>query len=224
MAVCTPRPAPTATAARAALQVMGLGSLDPMRSTASDVFYVPGGVLLFTVAVGCLLASTTSWARALSHAHRRLPAALVWVAGAALVLVALFPTDPPGTAAMSLSASIHRYAAAAVFAAVPLAGWICARSLHEPAARAMRWLVAASALVGALAIAGRLGTAAPRQWQPALQALHDVSGGVERVQLVLLVVVLVIGALLVAPRPPVAGTIRGLAPLPAVQASSTMTG
>ncbi len=70
---------------------------------------------------------------------------------AALVLVAVFPTNAPGAPA-DLVAAVHRYAGAWVFAGLPVIGWLVARRARDTAAWAgsatalARWSVATGAL------------------------------------------------------------------------------
>lgn len=121
------------------LHLFAGASIEPVTSTLSNAVFAPhvgwmfpAGVLSMAVAgvgaVLCLRASglNPGWLATLA----------VWLTASGLVLVALFPTDPVG--AGSLSAQIHRYAAAVVMVAVPVAALRVACVLPSAARRALR--------------------------------------------------------------------------------------
>lgn len=175
-----------AGAAVAALHVLGAGPVDPVALTVSDYVSVPGGPALLGLAAAGLATAGAALVRAVPGAGWPRAVALVLAAWcAALVLVAVFPTNAPGSAP-DVAAVVHRWAGAAVFALPPVAGLLAARCPYRNRA-ALAWSVAAG--VAALAFLlchapAVLAGAAPFRWL----------GAVERgAYLVLLVQVLVLG-------------------------------
>lgn len=111
------------------LHLAASGKVDPIAATISDYIFVEHGAAL--LAMASLTLAGTSVALLLALRARGLPArgpeaSLLWLWSAGLVVVALFPTDPTG-APLSLSGALHRYAAVAMFASLPLAGWLLSR-------------------------------------------------------------------------------------------------
>lgn len=170
------------------VQWRALPNLNPFSTTVSALAYAPGGNWLLALAGATCLVGSVALTAALVRAHMPKPAAamVVWCAG--LALATAFPTDPPGAAAISLSGQIHRYAAAAMFVAVPVAGWLAGAG--RPALRrASTWcaavgvsqvLVALPSLSPGTAIAGSPGAV----W------LHGVRGLAERALFATMILVL----------------------------------
>ncbi|MCU1628039.1 MAG: hypothetical protein JWP64_2988 [Pseudonocardia sp.] len=164
--------------------------VDPLAFTVSDYVALPGGYALLAVAalalglVGVALAAT---ARRAAPAARAVPVLLLgW--SAALLLVGLFPTNPPGVPA-DLAAGVHRYAGALAFAVLPIAVWLLGRALRNRAlcglavavgVAAGTFLVAHVPIVLAIDIAGSPG--------------FPLLGGVERVLYALVIVLLLVTA------------------------------
>lgn len=124
-----------AVAALSLLQLLALGMFDPLRETVSGLVYAPGGALLFPLMGALMLAGSVQLMRRAATRGYRLAAGLLGIWCVALTLATIFPTDPPGTAVISVIADVHRWAAAVMFAAIPLAGWAiaAATSLTAPA-------------------------------------------------------------------------------------------
>lgn len=120
----------------AVLHLTGTG-LNPVAAPISHYVFVPGGypmVLLGSLLLaGCGLVIAADLIRRYGSAGARGPlvaAGLLISFAVALILVGLFPTDPPGSAAGAATASavIHRIGAAWSFLALPLAGVLLART------------------------------------------------------------------------------------------------
>ncbi len=141
-------------------------ALNPLTAAISHYVYLPGGYLMVLLGsvllAGCGLViaielirrppADRGWTGA-DERRRRIAAGLLISFAAALALVGLFPTDPPGSPASSASALLHRIGAAWSFLALPVAGVLVARParLHRPAAG--RALVGVAAgLLGAVVI------------------------------------------------------------------------
>ncbi|GAB3766219.1 DUF998 domain-containing protein [Microlunatus parietis] len=145
----------------AVLHVTGTG-LNPVVAPISHYVFVPGGypmVLLGSLLLaGCGLVIAADLIRRYGSARARGPlaaAGLLISFAVALILVGLFPTDPPGSAAgaATLSAIIHRIGAAWSFLALPLAGVLVARTSGWCRAGHARSLVGlAIGLLGAVLI------------------------------------------------------------------------
>ncbi|GGP62044.1 hypothetical protein GCM10010185_38000 [Saccharothrix coeruleofusca] len=124
--------------------------MNPIRHTVSDYTAVPDGTALLAVAalslaVGSLVLRTRLVAAGLPRWGAA--AVLIDLWAAALVVAAVFPTDPIGTPT-SPSGLVHRYAGAVMFASLPLAGWLISRRfLPSPVVR--RFSVAAVGTSGA---------------------------------------------------------------------------
>ncbi|MGH3468429.1 MAG: DUF998 domain-containing protein [Thermocrispum sp.] len=123
------------------LHVFAGARIEPVTSTLSNAVFAPGvgwmfpaGVLSMALAgLGAVIILRASSLRAGS-----LATLAVGVTAVGLLVVALFPTDPVGTG--SLSAQIHRYAAAVVMVAVPVAALRVASALplHTAGRRMLR--------------------------------------------------------------------------------------
>lgn len=127
-------------------------------TTLSDyVVLTPGGGLLFALATGALALAALAIARGPAGPVGRV-LLLAW--SVALVLVAVFPTNRPGTPA-DTSSTIHLLAGAVVFGLPPIVGLIVGRSRRRSAGpdRADRTLVVTttlSAVVSAALILNRI--------------------------------------------------------------------
>lgn len=123
----------------------------PNRLMLSEYVHVPGGLVPFVCGLLALAVGTSAVAR-LVQAHGGPAVSVLRVCTAASVVTAAFPTDPTRSAATSLSGQVHRWAAAVVFLGLPLAGWLVARGSATGSARAVRCVVAASALATAMTL------------------------------------------------------------------------
>lgn len=173
------------------LQLGALGAgLDPVGSTISDLFYAPGGSWLLTVSgaltlTGGVILVQRAWRAGYAGAAHLL---VIWCVG--LAIATLLPTDPPGAAALSAAAEAHRWAAAVMFAATPLAGFLVAGRAAAPASlRRRSWICA---VMGLAQFAFCLPSLVPATaaW-PAAAALLEVRGLAERVLFVAMIAVLV---------------------------------
>jgi hypothetical protein len=164
--------------------------VDPLAFTVSDYVALPGGYALLAVAalaLGLVGVALAAAARRAAPAARAVPVLLLgW--SAALLLVGLFPTNPPGVPA-DLAAGVHRYAGALAFAALPLAVWLLGRALRNRALRGLA--VAVGAAAGAFLVAH----------VPTVLAIDTAGspgfpllGGVERVLYALVIVLLLVTA------------------------------
>ncbi|WP_328667162.1 DUF998 domain-containing protein [Streptomyces sp. NBC_00322] len=144
-------------------------SLNPVRRTISDYALVDGGAALFNGSMLCLgigsaavLAGLTG--SGLTRGGRRTGIPLG--AGCmALLLVAVFPTDPPGSPS-SMDGLVHRYAGAVAFASLPPTGLLLVDRLpRRPSCpgpiRRVRLLSQASAAGAVLFFAAHLGATYP---------------------------------------------------------------
>jgi hypothetical protein len=115
------------------LHVAGSAVVDPVTTVISDYVLVAGGYTLIGVsatalaAAGLVLASMVRSAR-LPHARTVTGLLLVW--SAALVVVALFPTNAPGTP-VDVTAWVHRVGGAVVFGVLPVIVALVARRAAE---------------------------------------------------------------------------------------------
>jgi hypothetical protein len=174
--------------------------IDALALTVSDYVALPGGYALLALAALALGGVGVALAVA---ARRAAPAAgavpvLLSSWSAALLLVGLFPTNPPGVPA-DLAAGVHRYAGAWAFAALPIAVWLLGRALGHRALCGLAVAVGVAAgvfllahvpIVLAIDIAGSPG--------------FPLLGGVERVLYALVIVLLLVTA----------RALRGTAPAP----------
>jgi Protein of unknown function (DUF998) len=142
----------------ATLHLIAGARIEPMTSTMSMAAFAPhvgwmfpAGVLsMALVSLGALVSLRSGPLRAGWFASFA-----VSVAALGIVLVALFPTDIVG--AGSLSAQIHRYAAAVVMFAVPVAALVVAAALRgRPELTAWRrvLLAGAAATIGVVIVTG----------------------------------------------------------------------
>jgi len=141
--------------------------VNPFATPAS--MYVHAGAkaaTLFTAAVLALAFAGTAIVTGMRRLGVRLhgvPAVLLSVWIASVVLVALFPTDP-GAAVTSTSGWIHRFAAVGVLGILPTAGMFVATRLRTESARAatgVRWLSLLGILLSLGCLASRLPDMAP---------------------------------------------------------------
>ncbi|MBB1154773.1 DUF998 domain-containing protein [Amycolatopsis sp. DR6-1] len=126
------------------LHLVAAGAIDPVRDVISDYVFPPGGAVLLAAASLGLAGASLLVRHALlkQGLPKRSPESVLialWAAG--LVIATFFPTDPTGVET-SFSGAVHRYAGAAMFVCLPLAGWLLAR--RQPEAKAVRWLSLAS--------------------------------------------------------------------------------
>jgi hypothetical protein len=179
----------------ALLHVMGSGTLDPLTRTISDYVFLPGGYTLLGLA-GIAIATASF---VLSRGLRRgdlpdagPPAGLLLSVAVALVLVAIFPTHDPRTAA-GLVSNVHRAAGGWVLVMVPVAGWMVARRARsapawQAAAPAVAWCAGVSAVLCALFLLSLLPIVIGGS--PGFPLL----GGVQRVLYAVVMLVLVVTA------------------------------
>ncbi|UKD56414.1 DUF998 domain-containing protein [Amycolatopsis sp. FU40] len=130
------------------LHLVAAGAIDPVRDVISDYVFPPGGAVLLAAASLGLAGASLLVRHALLEQGlpKRSPESVLialWAAG--LVIATFFPTDPTGVET-SFSGAVHRYAGAAMFVCLPLAGWLLARRQPEAKAeaKAVRWLSLAS--------------------------------------------------------------------------------
>ncbi|SEM14501.1 DUF998 domain-containing protein [Nonomuraea pusilla] len=125
----------------------------PAQTLVSDYALVTGGMLPILVGMLALAAACLSLAYGLAAAEPSRSAAtrvLLVASAAGLMLSAVFPTDPTPSDVSTLSGEIHRWSAALVFTALPVAGWTLARGR----AALPRWnLVRAMSVTSALTLA-----------------------------------------------------------------------
>jgi hypothetical protein len=102
----------------------------PPQTLLSDYALVDGGMApiligMLALAVSCVLLTYVL----AQHEPSRSAAGrvLLLAAAAALMLTALFPTDAGGTAVKTVTGEVHRWSAALVFTALPVAAWVLAR-------------------------------------------------------------------------------------------------
>src|SRR5690625_958641 len=200
----------------AALEVVTIDSHSLISHTLSELFYAPGGQVLFPVVTVLLAGSVLVWARMLFGQAFRAAGIVAAIGGFSLLLAAIFPTDPTGTSVLSIAAHIHRYGAAGMFIAVPVAGLLATHAATSRApprtatsraafsrTRAPRTagsnLVVTFAVLSALAafpaLGGRLESlASPGTWQDLMNTFSAVCGLVERIQLFLAIAIVVASA------------------------------
>lgn len=114
-----------AAATVGAAHVAGAGVVDPVDDPVSFYAFVPGGALLVLVAcltLGLLGVVLVARGHAAGLLSGPVPVVAIGVFAVSMVLIGLFPTDPPGTATASLSAVVHRVSAATAFCVLPLVG------------------------------------------------------------------------------------------------------
>lgn len=127
----------------------------PMQTLISDYALLSGGLAPVMGGMLALAAACVFLAYGLAVREPGKSAAtrvLLVAAAAGLMLSAVFPTDP-GTGVGSLAGEIHRWGAAVVFTALPVAGWVLARGRTA----GPRWhLVRSLSLTSALTLAAYL--------------------------------------------------------------------
>lgn len=188
----------------------GPTAVDPIRHTLSDYVVAPDGYALLGLSAVALAAAGLVVAAALARAglpRPRRPTLLLVSWSAALVVVAVFPTNAPGTMP-DLAATVHRYAGAWVFAALPLVGWLIARRARASAS----WAASATGLAWWSGGAGLLSCAFLIAHLPVILGApaYSLLGAVERVLNAVLIVVLLVtarAARRAAARPPIPLTI-----------------
>lgn len=192
-----------AAAVIATLHVAGVGRVDPVAQTVSEYVALPGGAALLGLAAAGLIVAGLAGAVTLNTTARRL--LLVWAA--AVLLVAVFPTNLPGQPP-DVSALVHRWAGALVFALPPVAGAVAARTAGPRRIPLTAASAAAAVAAGAFLLAHA----------PHVLAGADVFGYlglVERVAyatlLVLLVAIASPPARVPVPAPPAAVVVRSAA-------------
>ena len=130
------------------LHVAGAGRVDPLAQTVSDYVVLPDGGALLGLAAAGLIAAGFAGAASLNATARRL--LLLW--GAAVLLVAVFRTNLPGQPP-DVSAFVHRWAGALVFALPPVAGAVGARTAGARRVPLLAASVAAAVAAGAFLLA-----------------------------------------------------------------------
>jgi hypothetical protein len=118
------------TAIVAGLALQPFGDVDPVNEMISDTVGSPVGALLLGLA--CAALAVTAGALAVGagrarHLRTRVLHGLLALWSVALLAVAVFPTNLPGTE-LTDSAVVHRYGAAVVAAVPPVIGLLVARS------------------------------------------------------------------------------------------------
>jgi len=106
------------------LHIVASGVVDPVSQPLSDYATVPVGYLFVGLACAAIAVAATLLGTALLRAglpRARVIRLLLGTWSAALMVVAAFPTNVPGTPP-DLAAAVHRVAATWVLAALPLAG------------------------------------------------------------------------------------------------------
>jgi hypothetical protein len=135
-----------------AAHVIGAAVVDPVLDPISWYAFVPGGGEMI-IAGSCLLAVlglvlTVRMYQA-KLAVGPTPAVAMIIFAAAMIMVGVFPTDPPDTA-VTLSATIHRICAGAAFVVLPLVGIALDRSVAKPSSPFPSLLRKAALLLGGL--------------------------------------------------------------------------
>ena len=130
--------------------------VDPVTWTISDyVVSLPHGITLFGMTAAALAIGGAALAHGLRPvAGTRAVRTLLAVWSVAAVIAAVFPTNLRGTQE-NVSSTIHLVAGGVVFALLPIAGYLLARSLRRVQGRS----VAGTVLVATSAVSGLLSTA-----------------------------------------------------------------
>lgn len=189
----------------AALEFSARTTHSAVTDTLSSLFYASGGQVLFPLGASLLTAALAGWFTQLLHRGFYGPAILAAIASIGLLAAALFPTDPAGSIELSTHAQIHRFGAAAMFLAVPLIGLLLMRTkrIRTPAHRVLRVSIATSAIAAIPAITSRLTPIMPAgQIQNIFHDFAALSGFVERIQLLLVVMIMVTSLQICATRRP----------------------
>ncbi|PRZ05622.1 uncharacterized protein DUF998 [Isoptericola sp. CG 20/1183] len=135
--------------------VLGAGIVDPVIDPVSFYAFVPGGgeaILLGGTVLALVGLVVVGRAYRTGLATGPLPGAAMMVFAVAMVLVGVFPTDPPGVAT-TLSAVVHRTSAAAAFVVLPVVGHCVARQVGAPRSAAPRRLRRATVALAVLVAA-----------------------------------------------------------------------
>lgn len=144
-----------ALAAMVAAHVLGADVVDPVIDPVSFYAFVPGGgeaILVGGTVLAVVGLVVVSQAYRAGLAAGRLPGAAMTLFAVAMVLVGVFPTDPPGVAT-TFSAAVHRTSAAAAFVVLPVVGHCVVRRVAEPRSVVPRRLQRATAGLAALVAA-----------------------------------------------------------------------
>lgn len=174
------------------LHVVGGDVVDPAETTISDYVGVPGGFWLLAAAAGMLAVASLVLAGGLGPAglsRPEAPSGLLASGAAALVIVALFPTNYPGTP-VGIVANIHRVAGAWVFISIPLACWLIARRAREtsnwsPLATPLSWVAGITGLLSATFLLSHLpNVVVGSQIVPLMGALERVLYGAVMLSLI----------------------------------------
>ncbi len=146
---------------------------------------------------------------------RTVLAAVVAVGSAALLLATIFPTDPPGLDAISLPAQIHRWAAAVMFVAVPIAGWLSSGcgpgGTRRPQERRVRLLSIACAATVVASMTVQIPKVFSGPVADLLVPALAAAGLIERILMVLMLALLVAIARTLQTAP-AAGSVRAVGP------------
>lgn len=125
------------------LHVVAADDIAPVTATLSNAVFAPGVGWMFPAGVLSMALAAVAALVSLRGCGLRigwLAKLAVQLTALGLVLVALFPTDPVG--AGSLSAQVHRYAAAVVMVAVPVAALRVAAALPGRGRRGLQFAAA----------------------------------------------------------------------------------
>lgn len=144
-----------ALAAMAAAHTLGAGVVDPLVDPVSFYAFVPGGgeaILLGGTILAVIGVVLVVRAYRAGLATGRAPAVAMATFAVAMVLVGVFPTDPPGVAT-TFSAAVHRTSAAAAFVVLPLVGHCVTRAVAAPRSSAPRRLRRATVGLAVLVLA-----------------------------------------------------------------------
>ncbi|MFV2144540.1 DUF998 domain-containing protein [Isoptericola sp. G70] len=141
-----------ALGAMVAAHVLGAGVVDPVVDPVSFYAFVSGGgeaILLGGTVLALVGLVVVARAYRSGLAVGPLPGAAMVVFAVAMVLVGVFPTDPPGVET-TLSAAVHRTSAAAAFVVLPVVGHCVARQVGAPRSAAPRRLQRATTALAML--------------------------------------------------------------------------
>ncbi|WP_277212767.1 DUF998 domain-containing protein [Isoptericola croceus] len=144
-----------ALAAMVAAHVLGAAVVDPVLDPVSFYAFVPGGgeaILLGGTVLAVVGMVLVARAYRTGLAAGPLPGVAMIVFAVAMVLVGVFPTDPPGVAT-TLSAAVHRTSAAAAFVVLPVVGHCVARRVTVPRSASPRRLQRATVSLAVLVMA-----------------------------------------------------------------------
>lgn len=184
-----------ALGAMALLHLLGIGRLDPLRTTVSDYVALPGGATLLAIAVLGVAAATAGVAAA--HVTAGAPRWLAVPYGigcVGLVGTIAFPTNVIGTAT-TVDAVLHRYAAGFFFVSLPVAALL---SLRRHPSRVAGILTVLSVLVGLAFLASHIPLVLP-DWPGADRIAAVLPRGVAE-RALLVVDMALLAALAAAPR------------------------